>query len=103
MLKYGINYKKEKCALITATKDFLDRIDALAERRKNEILNSTDTLSITGKTYYVANDGDDENEGVSPEKPWKTLAKVSCAPLQVGDGVLFKRGELFRGKVHTHC
>ena len=97
----GITYQKEKYALITATKDILNEIEALAEKRKHQILNSHDALSITGATYYVANGGSDENDGLSPDSPWATLKKVSEADLKSGDGVLFKRGDLFRGNVIT--
>lgn len=87
--------------MITATKDFLNGIDALAEKRKNEILSYPDALKITGKTYYVANGGSDANDGLSMDTPWATLNKVSQADLLAGDGVLFKRGDIFRGKVIT--
>ena len=88
-------------AMITATKRLLQEIDALAARRKEEILNSKDALKIEGTTYYVSNDGDDANDGLSPEKAWKTLERVSDARLCEGDGVLFRRGDLFRGRVLT--
>ena len=67
--------------MITATKRLLQEIDALAARRKEEILNSKDALKIEGTTYYVSNDGDDANDGLSPEKAWKTLERVSDARL----------------------
>ena len=93
--------QKERYALITANKDILNEIEALAEKRKNEILSSRDSLIITGVTYYVANGGSDGNDGLTPDTPWATLAKVSETELKSGDGVLFKRGDLFRGKVIT--
>ena len=82
-----------------ATNDFLDKIDALSEQRKQEIRNAPDKISISGKTYYVSNDGDDNNDGLSPLTPWKTLSKVSSAELEFGDGVRFKRGNIFRGSM----
>ena len=47
--------------------------------------------------YYVSNDGADDNPGTSPEKPWKTLARVNRAVLKPGDSVLFQRGDVWRG------
>ena len=82
-------------------KVFLQEIDALAEKRRQEILNSADELVITGTKYYVSNNGDDANDGLTPETAWKTLDKVSSAELSEGDGVLFNRGDLFRGAVRT--
>lgn len=84
-----------------ATVEFLKEIDCLAEKRKNEILNSADGLDIKGRIYYVSNEGNDENDGLSTEKAWATLAKASSAELNEGDGVLFRRGDTFRGKVIT--
>ena len=84
-----------------ATTDFLKEIDALAEKRKSEILNSADDLCISGNIYYVSSLGDDANDGLTPEKAWKTLGKVSEAELSEGDGVLFRRGDTFRGRVKT--
>ena len=82
-----------------ATKDVLAEFDELAEKRKREILNTKDSLKITGTAYYVSNSGSDENDGKSPEKPWKTVERVSKEKLSQGDGVCFKRGDIFRGHI----
>ena len=87
--------------MITENKNIINEMDALAEKRRNEILNTPDTITVKGTKYYVANDGNDENDGLSPDTAWKTLQRVSDADLNAGDGVLFKRGDLFRGKVMT--
>ena len=84
-----------------ATKEILEWLDALAEKRKQEILHTKDALRINGTTYYVSNAGDDENDGTSPEAAWKTLKKVAEFSLSPGDGVLFRRGDMaltVRGK-----
>ena len=88
--------------MFKATEAFLHEIDQLAEKRKNEILNASTTVRISGTSYYVSNDGCDENDGLTPDAAWRTLAKVSSMPLQKGDGVFFRRGDLFRGYV-TAC
>lgn len=75
--------------------------ERMFEEKKQKILNAKDEMIIKGTKYFVSNDGDDDNDGKSPEKPWKTLKKVSNAYLYEGDGVLFKRGDLFRGSVKT--
>lgn len=87
--------------MINATKEFLKETDDLFEARKAEIRNTTDNLEIKGTTYYVSTSGDDKNDGLTPETAWRTLEKVSSAYLYEGDGVLFKRGDLFRGGVKT--
>ena len=83
--------------MIRATDSILENIEKLCGARKREIIEAKDTLVICGTTYYVSNSGDDENDGESPERPWRTLARVSEAELKEGDGVLFCRGDLFRG------
>jgi len=50
---------------------------------------------ITGTIYYVANNGDDSNNGTSESTPWKTIGKVAASSFSPGDGILFKRGDTF--------
>lgn len=83
------------------TRELLARYDALFEERKQKILNAKDELVIRGTTYYVSNVGNDDSDGKSPETAWKTLQKVSEANLFPGDGVLFRRGDIFRGTVYV--
>ncbi|MFZ6030786.1 MAG: hypothetical protein ACOYYS_24025 [Chloroflexota bacterium] len=64
---------------------------ALAELERYQ-----ETPQILGTVYYVANDGDDGNNGTSPGTPWKTIARVNGQALSPGDGVLFKRGDVWR-------
>ncbi|MEA4918317.1 hypothetical protein [Proteiniphilum sp.] len=78
-------------------------VDALAHHLKNKIVHSKTTLTAPGTYYYVSNSGDDNNDGLSPDKAWKTLDKVSNTILNPGDAVFFKRGELWRGSLHTQA
>ncbi len=87
--------------MIKATSEILKGFDELWEKRKAEILNTKDNLKITGTAYYVSNDGDDNNDGLSDATAWKSLDKVSNADLKHGDGVFFKRGDLFRGHIEA--
>lgn len=82
-----------------ATAEFLEKLDAAAEARRQAILSAEDALTVSGQTYYVSNDGDDNADGRTPETAWRTLAKVSAATLRPGDGVRFRRGDLFRGQL----
>ena len=84
-----------------ATRVFLEEFEAHCEARKQEILHRADALNIVGTTYYVSNRGDDAQDGKTPETAWQTLQRVSEAELAPGDGVLFCRGDLFRGQVKT--
>jgi hypothetical protein len=53
-------------------------------------------------TYYVANDGSDENDGLAPERAWRTIAMVNRAELKPGDSVLLKRGDRWREALIPH-
>ncbi len=73
-------------------------VDKLSAVRREEIRNTkSDYSKITGTTYYVSNSGNDDNDGLSPNTAWKTIAKVNSFPLKDGDGVLFERGGIWRG------
>lgn len=82
----------------------LSYIDQRAEKLKKEILSSPSSVSPTGTIYYASSsEGNDTFDGLSPERPVKSLQKVSELPLKEGDAVLFRRGDTFRGCVKTHA
>lgn len=51
-------------------------------------------------TYYVSNQGNDANDGLSPATAWQSLAKINETPLADGDQILFQRGQVFRGQLN---
>jgi hypothetical protein len=60
-------------------------------------------IQCNGDTFYVdAVDGVDDNNGLSPETAWQTIAKVNEAPLGPGDCVLFKRGQIWREELSIY-
>ncbi len=77
-----------------ADKEILENADL----RRESIINSETSVTVTGNQYYVSNDGDDENDGLSEETPWRTLQKVNSMSLSPGDGVFFRRGDIWRGE-----
>ena len=52
--------------------------------------------TYTGTAYYVSNQGDDRNDGLSPETAWATLDRVNQASPEYGDAVFFERGGIWR-------
>ena len=56
------------------------------------------TAAHAKTVYYVANDGNDANNGTSTATPWKTVGKANTILPKLGasDQVLFKRGDVFR-------
>lgn len=72
-----------------------------AYARKQAIINSPTTVTVTGAKYYVSAKGNDSNDGLSPDTPWLTLGRVTKADLKPGDGVFFKRGDIWRFQTLT--
>lgn len=70
-----------------------------AEAMKKAVLSSPDLApsSISGTCYYVSENGNDENDGLSPETAIRSMARIGSLPLRAGDGVFFHRGGLYRG------
>lgn len=50
--------------------------------------------------YFDATNGDDNNDGTSPDEAWKSLDKTKSLKLKAGDKVLLKKGEIFHGELH---
>lgn len=67
----------------------------LANQRRESIRAArTDcTADVTGTIYYISNDGDDSNDGRSPETAWATPYTAMKKGLKAGDAVLFARGD----------
>ena len=72
-------------------------LDALEEKRINEIRNTESDLSkITGKLIYVSeSEGCDDNDGLSEKTPIKSIGNATMLA-ESGDGVLLKRGDMWR-------
>lgn len=86
-----------------------NRIDEIADSNSDIVKADTAVAgaSYSGTAYYVSSsEGDDDNDGLSPEKPFKTLdrvhsqAYVNNNPLKSGDAVFFKRGDVWRGETY---
>jgi len=69
-----------------------------AENAYGEGAESVEVNAKLGKTYYVDDrNGDDANDGLTPQSAWKTLNKVNSVTFQPGEHVLFRRGGIWRG------
>ncbi len=79
----------------------LRKVDRAAERMKNKIIDSRTSIKPTGTIYYVSADGDDSNDGLSPQKAIRTIEKVNTLKLKPSDAVMFHRGDLWRGTIFT--
>ena len=85
--------------MLQADKAYMDALQARADAMALAVRESASewTPGPGGTVRYVAADGDDANDGLSPQSPLRTAGKVSELPLKPGDVVLFRRGDLFRG------
>ena len=60
--------------------------------------NTDSVYAKSGQTYYVSESrGDDNNDGLSAEHPFKTIERVSELKLAAGDSVLFRRDDVWYG------
>lgn len=106
------NYYKKRSALsyFSINPDELndDSIEELTQQRINEIRNTPNTDISSrdqDKIFYVSNDGDDNNDGRSPERPIKTLGRIAyysnTTQNKITDGstILFRDGDTFKGSL----
>ena len=54
----------------------------------------------SGRTFYVSAEGSDENDGLSRDKPLKSIAAVNKLQLKAGDSVCFRGGDTFEGNLY---
>ncbi len=65
----------------------------------NACISPSGYLSSDNSTsyYFDATNGSDDNNGTSPDKAWKNLAKTRGLKLSPGDKILLKkRGDIYR-------
>lgn len=85
-----------------AEKDILEGIDQISKWQIRQIVNAKDIPDREGgKTFYISPNGNDENDGLSPETAWQTLNRLQTFDamrlLKAGDTVRFERGGEWRG------
>lgn len=54
---------------------------------------------IQARDYHVSGAGDDANSGVSPSRPWRSIARVNEHTFAPGDLILFRGGDRFDGNL----
>lgn len=67
-----------------------------ANALREKVLSADDTLEFNGRVFYVSNNGDDANDGLSPKNAVKTLTRAAELPIDLGDSLLLERGSTFR-------
>ncbi|HEY1981513.1 MAG TPA: right-handed parallel beta-helix repeat-containing protein [Xanthobacteraceae bacterium] len=61
----------------------------------HQLASGANAAAVGGKTYYIAANGNDNNDGLSEAHPWQSLAKVTSSTFQAGDRILFRGGDTF--------
>lgn len=56
-------------------------------------------IEAFSSNYYISKLGSDQNNGLSPDSCWKTMAAISGINYNPGDTIYFKCGEVFEGSV----
>jgi len=81
--------------------EILEEYQVKADVMKRSVLNTPNLpdSAISGRRYYVSACGNDDFDGLTPEKAVKSLKRAESLPLQYGDAVLFRRGDMFRGSL----
>lgn len=81
----------------TLTYTATDKAGNKTSKIRTVIVESNAPVVESGKTYYIANTGDDLNDGTSPATPWQTLTRVNQEiankTFVPGDKILFHRGD----------
>lgn len=85
----------------TADAAYLQKLDAVTNDLRNMIVYSPDTVTFSGTAYYVSPNGNDANDGKTPETAWATISRVNAFEYAAGDAVLFERGGLWRGQIRA--
>lgn len=69
-----------------------------AAAMRESIRNTVSDYDVEGVTYYISPNGDDFEDGTSPETAWQTLDAllVNNYLIKAGDAVLFERGGVYR-------
>ncbi len=95
---------KEERFLPISNADIQKYVDAAMEL-KDEIISSKTNVTYTGTAFYVSPEGDDNNDGKTPNTAWKTVAKVNSSAhnIKSGDAVLFERGGEYRTDVSLNA
>lgn len=84
------------------TENYLHELNLRSDERRQKIINSSAGIISAGNIFYVSNDGNDKNDGKSPETAWATLNRVNSFSYAKDDAVLFARGGLWRGQLQCN-
>ena len=99
------SFLRDSKVFLSDSQEGQQKIDAMGSRIE-EIENTPTSIvkadtyvqgvSYCGTAYYVdSENGDDNNDGLSPETAIRTIRRLDMIDLHEGDAVFFKRGSIF--------
>src|SRR5665647_476560 len=59
------------------------------------------SLAANATNYYLSNNGNDANNGISTSTSWKTLDKINSSTFLPGDFILFNKGDTWIGRLNV--
>lgn len=76
-------------------------LDKQAEKLKKEIRNAQSDMikKNFSAIYYISAEGNDLNDGLAPDRAIKSLQRLAELDLKPNDCVLFRRGDIWRGRI----
>ncbi|MBQ7038845.1 MAG: right-handed parallel beta-helix repeat-containing protein [Clostridia bacterium] len=90
----------QRAVYVPISERYLNKLETKAEVRREEICNSPNMEIPKGaKVIYLSPNGNDDNDGLSPATPFKTLERLSWEMLDQGTYVCFERGGTWRGEI----
>mgnify|MGYP004472749967 CR=1 FL=1 len=75
--------------------------DGVAEKYRERILNSKNSIPCAENIWYVSSKGNDNADGKSKENAIKTIDALKKCRISEGDAVLFERGGVYRGHIEA--
>src|SRR5688572_17154137 len=57
------------------------------------------TLQAQHRNYYLAANGKDANDGLSPQTAWRTIQRMNKQQFKPGDSILLEGGSVFDGTI----
>jgi hypothetical protein len=86
--------------LVEMSNETSRRISALFAKRIDEIRQTPNSAVPAGAPCrYLSPSGCDDADGLTPQRAWRTIARLNREKLARGTYVLFERGGLYRGSV----
>ena len=84
-------------------KKVIASLDRKADKMRKAIRETKTAIDLKqfSTIYYIAADGNDLNDGLSPDTPIRSLNHLNGLDLKAGDCVLFRRGDIWRGRIAT--